>query len=81
MTTEHKREIAKFACGAESFHVFVHAIFFFSGTTINVFGITVGPMWNIVSATVNTLIALALASYAWGIFGRGAKAGHANDKA
>ena len=34
MTTECKREIAKFACGAELFHVFVYALFVISGTTI-----------------------------------------------
>lgn len=78
MTTHRKREIAKFACGAESFHAFVHAFLLFTGTTITLFGISFGPVWNVVSLTLNTLIALALASYAWGIFGRRAQTGHAN---
>ncbi|KXJ98013.1 MAG: hypothetical protein UZ17_ACD001002903 [Acidobacteria bacterium OLB17] len=79
MTTHRKREIAKFACGAESFHAFTHAILLFTGTTMTLFGISFGPVSNVVGLTVNSLIALALASYAWGIFGRRAQAGHAND--
>ena len=80
MTTHRKREIAKFVCGAESFHVLMHTVLLISGTTISVFGITFGPTWGVVSVAVNTLVALALGSYAWGIFGRRAQSGHAHDK-
>lgn len=80
MTTSRKREIAKFLSGAEAFHALAHVALLVSGTTIAIFGISFSASWNVVSFTLNTLVALALASYAWGIFGRRAQAGHANDQ-
>ena len=62
----HWKEIAKFACGAEAFHAFVHAAFWLSGTTLIVFGITVTSTTNAVGALVNAVIALVLGIYAWG---------------
>jgi len=59
------KEIAKFACGAEAFHAFVHAYFWFSGTTLTVFGITQTPAVNAIGAVVNALVALILGIYAW----------------
>ena len=70
-----KKEIAKFLCGAEAFHTLVHAALWLSSTTITVFGIALEPTWHIVSVVINLLITLALASYAWGIFGRRASRG------
>lgn len=60
------REIAKFACGAEAFHAFGHALFWLSGTTFMLFGVTATPTLNAVGAFVNAAIALALGIYAWG---------------
>jgi hypothetical protein len=60
------KEIAKFACGAEAFHAFMHAAFWLSGTTLTVFGVTVTSTTNAVGALVNALIALALGIFAWG---------------
>ena len=80
MTKDRKREIAKFFCGAEAFHAFAHGILLVSGTKITIFGISFSSIWSVVSLAINLLIALALASYAWGIFGRRAQAGHANDE-
>jgi hypothetical protein len=37
------KEIAKFACGAEAFHAFGHTLFWLSGTTFTLFGITATP--------------------------------------
>lgn len=70
-----KKEIAKFLCGAEAFHTVVHGVLLISGTTIAVFGVTLEPTWHIGSVVINLLITLALASYAWGIFGRRAQKG------
>jgi len=64
------KEIAKFACGAEAFHAFVHAYFWFSDTTLTVFGITQTPTLNLAGAIVNAIIAIALGVYAWGRYGR-----------
>ena len=63
--TNRKKEIAKFVCGAETFHAVVHTYFWFSGTTLIVFGITQTPALNMTGAFVNALIALALGIYAW----------------
>ena len=59
------KEIAKFVSGVEAFHAFVHAYFWFSGTTLTVFGITQTPTLNIVSAAVNGIVAILLGVYAW----------------
>ena len=63
--TNRKKEIAKFFCGVEAFHAFVHAYFWFSGTTLTVFGITQTPRLNMAAAIVNSVIALILGLYAW----------------
>ena len=60
------KEIAKFGCGAETFHAFVHAVFWLSGTAFTLFGITATPTLNATGAVVNAVIALALGIYAWG---------------
>jgi hypothetical protein len=67
MTTDRKKEIAKFFCGFETFHAGLHAYLLFSWTTIKVLGIALGPTWHIVPLTVHILIVLALAGYAWGL--------------
>lgn len=54
------REVAKFACGVEAFHAFIHAVFWLSDNTLTVFGITVTPSWNLVAMIANFLISLAL---------------------
>lgn len=59
------KEIAKFVCGAEAFHAFVHAYFWFSGTTLTVFGITQTPIVNATGALVNAAISIVLGIYAW----------------
>lgn len=63
--TNRKKEIAKFFCGFEAFHTFAHGYFWFSGTTLTVFGITATPTWNMVGVIVNGVIALVLGIYAW----------------
>lgn len=63
--TNRKKEIAKFACGAEAFHAFGHAVLGLSGTTVTALGITAGPTWHIVSVVVNGAIAILLGVYAW----------------
>ena len=60
-----KREIAKFVCGAEAFHAFVHAYLWLSGTTLMVFGITATSIWNIVGVVVNAIVSVALGIYGW----------------
>jgi hypothetical protein len=67
--TNRKKEIAKFLCGFEAFHVLLHAYLWASGTTLTVFGIVATPTLNIVSAVVNAVIALTLGIYAWRPFG------------
>lgn len=59
------KEIAKFACGAEAFDAFVHTYFWFSGTTLTVFGITQTSTVNIAGAIVNAVISILLGIYAW----------------
>ena len=60
-----RREFAKFFCGVEACHAFVHGYFWLSGTTLQVFGFHQTPTWNLVGAIVNGIIALALGLYAW----------------
>jgi hypothetical protein len=62
-------EVAKFVCGAEAFHAFVHAYLWFSGTNLTVFGFAQTPTWNIASAILHAAISLALGVYAWGRYG------------
>ena len=63
--TNHKKEIAKFFCGAEAFHAFAHSYFWFSGTSLKVFGITQTPALNVAGAALNALIAIFLGIYTW----------------
>lgn len=64
------KEIAKFASGAEAFHAFVHAYFWYSNITLSPFGITQTPKINLIGALVNAGISVMLGSYAWGTFRR-----------
>ena len=59
------KEIAKFACGAEAFHAFIHGYLWLSGTNLDVFGIRQTPVWNALGAVINGLVSLALGIYAW----------------
>jgi hypothetical protein len=59
------KEIAKFFCGFEAFHSVFHAYLWLSGTAFAAFGVTATPTWNIMGATLNGGIALALGIYAW----------------
>lgn len=63
--TNRKKEIAKFVCGAETFHAVVHTYFWLTGTTLTVFGITQTPTLNMAGGVINALIALVLGFYAW----------------
>lgn len=60
------KEIAKFFCGVEAFHAFIHAYFWYSVTTVNVFGVfnetPTAHMWG---AIVNGVISVVLGIYAW----------------
>lgn len=64
------KEIAKFASGAEAFHAFVHAYFWYSNITLTVFGITQTPPVNLTGALVNAAISVILGIYAWEFFKR-----------
>ena len=64
------KEIAKFASGAEAFHAFVHAYFWYSNITLTVFGITQTPTVNLTGALVNAAISMILGIYAWEFFKR-----------
>lgn len=59
------KEVAKFACGAEAFHAFVHGVFWLSSTTLTLFGFTLAATWNGVATVVNGIIAILLGLYAW----------------
>ena len=63
--TNRKKEIAKFFCGVEAFHAFTHSYFWFSSTSLTVFGITQTPALNMTGAALNALIAIFLGVYAW----------------
>ena len=76
-TTMNRKEIAKFACGAEAFHAVAHATLWLSGTTLTVFGIRITPTWHRTSAIINAAISMALGTYAWGTLGRRQLAGPA----
>jgi hypothetical protein len=61
------KEIAKFACGAEAFHTFIHAYFWMSGTPVPVFGLfTETPTWHMWRTLVNAVVCVLLGIYAWG---------------
>lgn len=60
------KEIAKFACGAETFHAFVHGYFWLTGATVKLFGIVETPSLHMWGAIANAAIAVVLGVYAWG---------------
>lgn len=65
------KEIAKFFCGFEAFHTFVHSYFWHSGTTFKAFGlITETPTVHMWGAIANAAIAIILGVYAWRTGGR-----------
>lgn len=65
------KEIAKFACGAEAFHTFIHTYFWLSGTTVHVFGLfRETPTWHMWGAIVNAVVSVLLGICAWGTYGR-----------
>jgi hypothetical protein len=63
--TNLRKEIAKFACGAETFHAFLHAYLWLSGTTLPVFGIAHTGTWNVAGLIVNSVLAIVLGVYGW----------------
>jgi membrane protein implicated in regulation of membrane protease activity len=65
-----RKEVAKFVCGAEAFHAFVHAYLWFSGTELIVFGFIQTPTWSIAGAMANAAIAVIVGIYAWGPYRR-----------
>lgn len=71
------KEIANFACGAEAFHAFGHAVLWLSGTDVTVLGVTAGRRWHLVSIIVNAINSLALGIYAWR---KTAGVGHSPDR-
>ena len=54
------KEVAKFMCGVEAFHAFIHAYFWYTGKTLNAFGVTETPTWHKRSAIGNALVSIAL---------------------
>ncbi len=61
----NRKELAKFAAGAEAFHALVHGVLWASGTKLNVFGIKPGRTWNMAGTVLNGTAALILGLYAW----------------
>lgn len=65
------KEVAKFACGAEAFHTFIHVYFWLSNTTVHVFGLFAETStWHVWGAIVNAVVCIFLGIYAWGPYGR-----------
>jgi hypothetical protein len=60
-----KREIAKFACGAQTFHALTHAMFWAMGKPVTIAGIRMTPEANGLAAIVNAATAIGLGLYAW----------------
>lgn len=60
-----RKEAAKFFCGFETFHVFIHAYLLATASTLTVFGITTTPALNTISIAVNVVIAMLLGVYGW----------------
>jgi hypothetical protein len=60
------KEIAKFLCGAETFHALAHAYCWQTGITLNFLGFTATPQFSMYAAGIDAIIALALGFYAWG---------------
>ena len=63
--TNRKKEVAKFLCGMEAFHAFMHGCFWYSGTTLEVFGIKENPNRHRIGAIGNAVVAVLLGVYAW----------------
>ncbi len=59
------KEIAKFACGFETFHALLHTTLFLTGERLAVFGIQTTPGLNVAGAGVSAVIALGLGIYGW----------------
>jgi hypothetical protein len=65
------KEIAKFVCGAEAFHAFIHTYFWMSDTSVRVLGsFTETPTMHMWGALANAVICVLLGIYAWGPYGR-----------
>lgn len=63
------KEVAKFLCGAEAFHAFIHTYFWLSGTTVHVFDwFTETPTVHMWGAIVNAVVSIILGIYAWRTF-------------
>lgn len=62
---KRRKDIAKFFCGMEVYHAFVHAYFWFSGAAKTEFGITQTPALNMTGVIVNVLVSVVLGLYAW----------------
>lgn len=60
-----KKEIAKFFCGVEAFHAFIHTYFWLSGKTVKAFGLRETPSIHQVGAVGNAIAAVALGIYGW----------------
>lgn len=55
------KEIAKFVCGAEAFHTFIHTYFWLYGISMPVFGLFTETLtWHMWGAIGNAVIALVL---------------------
>lgn len=64
MSTSRK-EIAKFACGFETFHALFHAYLLLSRTPFRLLGIEATPTLNVVGLVLNMVVAIALGVFAW----------------
>lgn len=60
-----RKEVAKFACGAEAFHAFVHASLWGGGATLTAFGVSATPTAHGWGAVANAVAAVALGVYGW----------------
>ncbi len=61
----NRKELAKFAAGAEAFHALVHGVLWLSGTNLKIFGIKQSRTWNMAATALNGTAALILGIYAW----------------
>lgn len=59
------KEIAKFACGFESFHTVLHVFLWASNTGITIFGISISPAASAAATVISGAIAIGLGAYAW----------------
>lgn len=63
--TNRKKELAKFLCGFEAFHMLFHAYLWLSDTDFTAFGIKATTTWSIAAVVVNGLISVVLGIYGW----------------